>query len=377
MFNPGTRRYDRFLSQAGEDDAGEDGAGSRFAWAVAGQTVLVTGAGGYIGSALVNAIAAARPARIVLLDSCEHNLFRIERRMAAHRLVAHEAVLGSVTDAGLLSSLFRRDRASIVYHAAALKHVALLELNPLAAVRNNALGAYTLARAALEHGVRALVSVSTDKAVNPHSIMGASKRVAELTMAALGGPECRMNAVRLGNVIGSSGSVVPIFLEQISRRGPVTVTHPDVSRYFMTARDAVNAILAAGAAECAGRILLPDLGEPERIADVARFLIGRAANGRESEVEIQFIGLRPGEKIAEDLLFRTEVREGVARGPLEVILTASPTPAELHGRMEQLARDIASRDVAGLVETIFAMVPEYQPSSIILAATGASRSAAR
>jgi FlaA1/EpsC-like NDP-sugar epimerase len=373
MLNPGTLRYDRFLSRAGEDDAG-----FLFASAVAAQAVLVTGAGGYIGSALVKAIAAARPTRIVLLDSCEHNLFQIRQCLLAMRApVPHEAILGSVTDASLLDSLFTSFRPRIVYHVAALKHVPLLELNPLAAVSNNALGTYRLARAALQHGVRALVSVSTDKAVNPHSIMGASKRVAELTVAALGGPECRMNAVRLGNVVGSSGSVLPIFREQIHRRGPVTVTHPEVSRYFMSAHDAVEAILAAGAAQCTGRILLPELGEPERIADLARALIGAASNGSGNEIEIQFIGLRPGEKIAEDLLFGTEIREGFAGGPLEVILTPSPAPEELHGRMEQLACHIASRDVAGLVGTISAMVPEYQPSSIILAAAGAFESVAR
>jgi FlaA1/EpsC-like NDP-sugar epimerase len=373
MLNTGTLRYDRFLSQAGEDDAG-----SLFASAVAGQTVLVTGAGGYIGSALVKAIAAARPTRIVLLDSCEHNLFQIRQCLEAmHARVSHEAILGSVTDASLLDSLFTSFRPRIVYHAAALKHVPLLELNPLAAVCNNSLGTYRLARAALQHGVRTLVLVSTDKAVNPHSIMGASKRIAELVVAALGGAQCRMNAVRLGNVVGSSGSVVPIFREQISRRGPVTVTDPEVSRYFMSVHGAVEAILAAGAAECAGRILLPDLGEPERIADLARVLIGAATNGSGNEIEIRFIGLRPGEKLAEDLVFRTEMREGFAGGPLEVILTPSPAPEELHGRMEQLACHIASRDVAGLVGTISAMVPEYQPSSIILAAAGASGSVAR
>jgi FlaA1/EpsC-like NDP-sugar epimerase len=366
-------RYDRFLSQAGEG-----GARSRFASACAGHTVLVTGAGGYIGSALVKAIATAPPIRIVLLDSSEHNLFQIRQYLLAmHPPVPHEAILGSVTDRGLLDSLFTSFRPSIMYHAAALKHVPLLELNPLAAVCNNALGTYRLARAALQHGVRTLVSVSTDKAVNPHSIMGASKRIAELVVTTLAGPECRMNAVRLGNVAGSSGSVVPIFREQISRRGPVTVTHPEVSRYFVSTHDAVEAILAAGAAQCTGRILLPDLGEPERIADLARLLIGAAANGSGNEIEIQFIGLRPGEKIAEDLLLRTEIREGFACGPLEVILTPSPAPEELHGRMEQLARHIAGRDVAGLVETVSALVPEYQPSSIIRAAAGAFESVAR
>jgi FlaA1/EpsC-like NDP-sugar epimerase len=335
----------------------------------AGLPVLVTGAGGYIGSALAKAIAAAGPARLLLLDSSEHNLFGIHRYLEqAHAHIPHEAMLGSVTDAGLLNGIFSRFRPRIVYHAAALKHVPLLELNPLAAVRNNTVGTYTLAQAAIHHGVPALVLVSTDKAVNPHSIMGASKRLAELTVAALSGPQCRMNAVRLGNVIGSTGSVVPIFLEQISKRDPVTVTHPEVSRYFMSLDAAVEAILAAGAAQCTGRILLPELGAPERIADLARFLISSAADGSANEIPIRFIGLRPGEKLTEDLIFRTEIREGSASGGLEVIRTPRPAAAELHRLMEQLGCLLASGDLAGLVETICAMVPEYQPSSVIRSA---------
>src|SRR5580698_8877402 len=159
----------------------------------------VTGAGGYIGSALVKAIAATGPARIILLDSSEHNLFVIHRYLEeAYADIPHESILGSVTDAGLLNGIFSRFRPNIVYHAAALKHVPLLEVNPLAAVHNNAIGTYSLAQAAIQHGVPALVLVSTDKAVNPHSIMGASKRLAEMCVAALSGPQCRMNAVRLG-----------------------------------------------------------------------------------------------------------------------------------------------------------------------------------
>ena len=369
-FNRGAPRYNRFLSRAGEQYEG-----SQFGFAAAGQPVLVTGAGGYIGSALVDAIAASGPAKIVLLDASEHNLFQVQQRLEAkHGQVPHEAILGSVTYTELLNSIFARYRPGMVYHAAALKHVSLLEHNPLAAVRENTLGTYALARAAVQHGAASLVLVSTDKAVNPHSIMGVSKRLAELTMAALSSPQCRMNVVRLGNVIGSSGSVVPIFREQISRRGPVTVTHPDARRYFMSRHDAVEAILAGGAAECAGRILLPELGEPERIADLACFLIGAIANGSGKEIEIRFIGLRPGEKIEEALLFQTEIREGSAAGPLQVIRTPSPDPNELYKRMEQFAWHITSRDVMGLVGTICAMVPEYRPSSIILAATNNSGS---
>jgi len=367
--------YERFLS-LGEEET----AGSRFASAAAGLPVLVTGAGGYIGSALTKAIAAAGPSRLVLLDASEQNLFEIHRHLEeAYAHVPHEAILGSVTDGSLLDGVFRRFRPSVVYHTAALKHVPLLELNRLAAVRINAMGTYTLAEAARHHGAATLVLVSTDKAVNPHSIMGASKRIAELTIAALSGPPfapsgatCRMNAVRLGNVIGSTGSVVPIFLEQISGGGPVTVTHPEVSRYFMSRGAAVEAILATGAtgaAECAGRILLPELGEPVRIAELARFLIENAGlrGGRQRmappHISIRFIGLRPGDKIEEDLIYGTEIREGSAAGPLQVIRTPVPAPDELHGFMAQLGCLLASGDLAGVMDAICGMVPEYQPSS--------------
>jgi FlaA1/EpsC-like NDP-sugar epimerase len=315
----------------------------------------VTGAGGFIGSALVKAIAAGGADRVVLLDSSEQNLFGIHRHLED---VPHEAILGSVTDAGLLNGVMSRFRPKIVYHAAALKHVPLLEMNPLAAVRNNAVGTYTLAQATIEHGVPALVLVSTDKAVNPHSIMGASKRLAELTIAALSGPHCRMNAVRLGNVIGSTGSVVPIFLEQISQGGPVTVTHPEASRYFMCLDDAVEAILAAGAAECSGRILLPELGEPDGIADLARSLVEKSGK----DIPIRFIGLRPGEKLREDLMGENEIREGCT------ILTPGSPPSELHGLMAQIACLLAAGDLKGLIEKICEAVPEYRPSSVVRSA---------
>ena len=363
--------YRRFISPA---EAGS--LPSQFASEVAGRSVLITGAGGSIGSGLCDAVAAAGPAQLALLDSSEHSLFKVHQRLdLAHASVPHAAILGSVTDAGLLDRVFSRFHPAIVYHAAALKHVPLLELNPFAAVHNNALGTYTLAQAALHHGAPTLLLVSSDKAVNPHSIMGASKRLAELTVAALSAPPCQMNAVRLGNVIASSGSVVPIFQEQIRQRAPLTVTHPDARRYFISLDEAVEAILAAGAAHCSGRILLPELGEPERIADLARFLIQAAADGAANDIPIRFIGLRPGEKLDEDLVFETEVQEGLAAGPLQVILTPTPQPAELHTLMEQLAGRLADGDLAGLIRAISSVVPEYEPSSLVLAAVGAAGTA--
>jgi FlaA1/EpsC-like NDP-sugar epimerase len=305
----------------------------------------VTGAGGYIGSALVKAIAADAPSRLVLLDSCEQNLFEIGRKIPA------EAVLGSVTDAPLLDDIFERFRPRLVYHAAAFKHVPLLEQNPFAAIRNNALGTYTLARTLLRHGPSRMVLVSTDKAVNPHSIMGASKRIAELVMVSLSTPQCPMNAVRLGNVFGSTGSVVPIFQRQIAAREPVTVTHPDATRYFMTLADAVEAILACGAADCAGRILLPRLGTPVRIEELARSMMG------EAQLPIRWIGLRPGDKLSEDLLLANEVKEGTS-GPLSIVRTPSLPSTELDALMERLR---AARNMDALLSAVSSAVPEYSP----------------
>jgi len=288
-----------------------------------GHSILVTGAGGYIGSALVKAIAAGDPCNLILLDSCEQNLFEISR------CTLGEAILGSVTDAALLDVLFERFRPSIVFHAAAFKHVPLLEKNPLAAIHNNSIGTYTLARAISRHDPARLVLVSTDKAVNPCSFLGISKRIAELTVVSLSTRLHPMNAIRLGNVIGSTGSVIPIFRRQIAAGEPLTVTHPDATRYFISLENAVEAILAAGDADCAGRILLPDLGAPVRIEDVARSLMGGA------KLPIRYIGLRPGDKLSENLTFANEERERTA-GPLAVIRTPAPDPATIDAAIECL-----------------------------------------
>jgi FlaA1/EpsC-like NDP-sugar epimerase len=257
-----------------------------------------------------------------------------------------------VTDALLLDDLFAQYRLRFVFHAAAFKHVPLLEQNPFAAVHNNAIGTYTLAQAILRHGPARLVLVSTDKAVNPHSIMGAAKRIAELVVVSLSSAQCSMNAVRLGNVIGSTGSVVPLFREQIAAREPVTVTHRDATRYFMTLGSAVEAILACGAADCAGRILLPDLGAPVRIEELARFLIG------DTQVPIRFIGPRPGDKLAEDLLLAGEVPDGTS-GPLSIFRTPVPTAAEIEALIERLR---AARTPDALLAAVNALVPEYSPA---------------
>jgi FlaA1/EpsC-like NDP-sugar epimerase len=363
---PSEMTWARFLPTQADDIASLP-----FSSAHAGQSVLVTGAGGYIGSALVKAIAAAGPSRIVLLDSAEHNLFQIQQHLeSAFGHVPCEPVpcvpvLGSVDAVNLLDDILTRFQPEVIYHAAAFKHVPLLERNPIAAVRNNTIGTYTLAQAALRHGTPQLILISTDKAVNPHSVMGVSKRLAELAVVGLSSPASRMNAIRLVNVIGSPGSVVPIFLRQIGERRPVTLTHPDASRWFMSLNETVDAILASGTAKIEGgvmegRILVPELGVPTRIADLATFLIGAVA-----EVPIVFTGCRPGDKLTEELVSKSETKEGSMEGPLHVVRTCRLQSAEIDEIIQRLSRCIASHDVPALIRTLCSVVQEYAPSSIL------------
>ncbi len=334
--------------------------------AFAGQDIFVTGAGGYLGSALVKTLAAEAPRSLILLDSSEHNLFELQRYMdRAYPSVSCQAILGSVEDGALLDDIFSRLRPQILFHAAAFKHVALLERNLFSAVRNNAVGSYTLAKAARRHGGAKLVLISTDKAVHPHSAMGVSKRVAELMMLSVSGPGCSVNAIRLGNVIGSSGSVVPLLLEQIEKGQSMTVTHPEASRYFLSREEAVTAILAAGIAKEEANILLPQFREPVRIAELAAFL----ARGR---TPVCFTGLRPGEKLTEDLVAGDETQVGIIDGPLTVIKSRRLSGAESDRIVENLSECIASRNAAGLLQILSSLVPEYVPSRLVLASVAAA-----
>lgn len=364
MSCPEGTHWQRFLSQPDSDSAA-----FRFGFAHAGKCVLVTGAAGSIGSVLVKALATAGVRRLVLLDSSERSLFELHSRMQSEAdPVPYEPLLGSVDDQGLMNMIMSRFRPDLVYHAAAWKHVPLLESNPVAAIRNNVLGTYALAQSALRGGARNVTLISTDKAVNPRSVLGVSKRIAELIVVSLSRRACQMNAIRLCNVIGSSGSVVPVFQNQISENKPVTVTDPDARRRFMSPRQAVQAILACGALRVGGKILLPEAGEPIRIADLAAFLIRSTGSSGGLKSRMVFTAPRPGDKLDEEMAFASERIDRKVAGPLTVLKTVNLTMPEIERIIGELASCVSNYDLPGLVKALTAAVPEYVPSAHLLQA---------
>jgi FlaA1/EpsC-like NDP-sugar epimerase len=287
-----------------------------FARCVSGKTVLVTGAGGSIGAELCRQIATLGPRRLHLLDHSEFALYTIRQELAARFPdLGVEAHLGSVCNAGLVERILRAGPVDTIYHAAAYKHVPLVEMNIVEGLRNNVLGAQVIATQAARYGVETCVLISSDKAVRPTNVMGASKRIAELIFQAAAvrhGPGNGANTtfcmVRFGNVLGSSGSVIPLFQRQIARGGPLTITHPDVSRYFMLIPEAAQLVIQAGAMAKGGDVFVLDMGEPVRIVDLARTLIAlsglteKTPQNPGGDIEIRYVGLFPGEKLHEELL---------------------------------------------------------------------------
>jgi FlaA1/EpsC-like NDP-sugar epimerase len=329
---------------------------------VKGETVAVTGAGGSIGSELCRQIARLEPARLVLVEHSESALFDIERELIGERdFSAVATVLGDCGDRAKMSQVFERYRPSVVFHAAAYKHVALLEANPLESVRNNALTTKALIDVAVEYGAARFVLVSTDKAANPKNVMGQSKAICEWIVEAYGQRReiaTRFVAVRFGNVLGSSGSVVPIFRRQIERGGPVTVTHPEMTRYFMTIPEAVSLIVQAGAIGGRGHVYVLDMGEPVKILDLARNMIRLSGKEPETEVPIVFIGAKPGEKLHEELWSAGET-VGPTAHPKILRAARAPLDVEwLEGELAELEQMVERGETLDVISKLAAMMRE-------------------
>lgn len=336
---------------------------------VKGRTVLVTGAGGTIGAELCRQIAGFNPSRIVMLELSEQNLYEIKTEfLQDFPEVRFEAYICDVRDRHRVEKLMNAVKPDVVFHAAALKHVPIVENNPLEAIKTNFIGTSIVASAAHSSGAKAFILISTDKAVNPTSVMGATKRAAELYCQALdlALDDCCFRIVRFGNVLGSSGSVVPLFKKQIERGGPVTVRHPDVSRYFMTIPEAVSLILGAAShglsnGHARGSILILDMGEPIRIVDLARRLIQLAGFIPEKDIAIEYTGLRPGEKLEEELLSVTESSNLQRYTGFVAAHSRSVEKAAIENWIDEIAKACDEENRLAALEILGTIVPSYRP----------------
>ena len=331
---------------------------------IRGRSIMVTGAGGSIGSELCRQIARFEPAQLVLFEHNEFALYRMEQEFAEqYPGIGLQCVIGDVKNAARVAEAMAAHRPQAVFHAAAYKHVPLMEQeNAWEAIQNNVLGTWRVAEAAIAHGVEKFVMVSTDKAVNPTNVMGASKRLAEIVCQGLQAKNAtRFVIVRFGNVLGSTGSVIPKFREQIARGGPITVTHPEINRYFMSIPEAAQLVLQAGLMGSGGEIFVLDMGEPVKIVDLARELI-RLSGYSEADIGIEFTGLRPGEKLYEELLADDELTQATPHPKLRIARSRPAADAAWLGQLsdwlqrsktgaEQVRRELAER------------VPEYAPQS--------------
>jgi FlaA1/EpsC-like NDP-sugar epimerase len=333
---------------------------------IEGRCVMITGAGGSIGSELCRQVAQYRPRALVLVDHGEFNLYRIEQELAgldpAPQFHAH---LGDIRDATRMRWLFGRYRPQVVLNAAAYKHVPMVEDNPIEGVKTNVLGTCQLADLAVEFGAATFVQVSTDKAVNPANVMGATKRAAEIYCQNLDARATGTSFIttRFGNVLGSAGSVVPLFEEQIRKGGPVTVTHPEITRYFMTIPEAVSLILQAGSMGKGGEIFVLDMGEPVKITDLAEQMIRLSGLEPGRDIEIRYTGLRPGEKLYEELFHHSEDLTGTRHPKLMLAASRSMAWREVQGHLQHLSEAVAEGDVDQVRLLLRRMIPEYVPAT--------------
>lgn len=333
---------------------------------ISGRTVLVTGAGGSIGSELCRQIVTQKPARLILVDHSEYNLYAIEQELATNARGGHSVdlipILASVIDRSRMASVFEVYTPQTVYHAAAYKHVPLVEANPGEGIRNNVFGTLTVAELAEQYGVKDFVLISTDKAVRPPNIMGASKRLGEMVLQLMAqNSATRFSMVRFGNVLGSSGSVVPLFRKQIAEGGPVTVTHLEITRYFMTIPEAAQLVIQAGSMASGGEVFVLDMGDPIKIVDLARRMIELSGfkvkfNSEDEGIEIKITGLRPAEKLYEELL--------VGEDPLptnhpRIMRAREPKTNEksLNKFLQELKKDLTLQDNDTIREKISKIIP--------------------
>ena len=358
---------------------------------LSGKTILVTGGGGSIGSELCRQIAGHDPKQLIIYDIYENNAYEIQQELKRkYPKLDLQVLIGSVRDSRRICQVFRTYKPDVVYHAAAHKHVPLMESSPCEAIKNNAIGTYKTAYAAMINGCRRFVLISTDKAVNPTNIMGASKRICEMVVqtfdrlikegregelpplyahaeerescfACTAPVRTEFVAVRFGNVLGSNGSVIPLFKKQIAEGGPVTVTHPDIIRYFMTIPEAVSLVLQAGSYAGGGEIFVLDMGQPVKIDTLARNLIKLSGLKPDVDVKIEYTGLRPGEKLYEEKLME---EEGMKTTPNQLIHIGCPLEFDTDRFLEQLRAlmDASYQDSEDILELVAKIVPTYKPA---------------
>jgi FlaA1/EpsC-like NDP-sugar epimerase len=332
-----------------------------------GKVVMVTGAAGSIGSELCRQIARFKPSALIAFEIAETPLFHLEREMRlSFPEVRFYAEIGSVQNPRRLSAVLEAHRPSVIFHAAAYKHVPLMEANVLDAIENNVLGTYNVLTAAEQFGVGEFVLISSDKAVRPSSVMGATKRLCELLILSLPAQNTRRMAVRFGNVLGSNGSVIPLFKEQIAAGGPVTITHPDMRRYFMTIPEATQLVLQAHAMGNGGEIFVLDMGEQVKIVDLAHKLIQLSGLVPNVDVNVVYTGTRPGEKLYEELNLDDEVHLPTPHKKIRRFAGNGVAPTKIVSQTRKLMRLCQAGDADGVMRVLLEMIPEYRPATRIL-----------
>ncbi|NQU45057.1 polysaccharide biosynthesis protein, partial [bacterium] len=326
------------------------------------EVVLVTGAGGSIGSELCRQIMRGEPGQLLLLGRGENSIYEIATELGLRYRNGNIAlIIADIQDVERMEAIFSRYRPTVVFHAAAHKHVPLMEMHPSEAVKNNVFGTFNIAFFSKRYEVKRFILISTDKAVRPSSVMGASKRVAEMIVSSLShGSTTSFVAVRFGNVLGSRGSVVPLFRRQIAAGGPVTVTHPEVERFFMTIPEAVNLVLQAGFLGDNGQLFLLDMGEPVRIAELARRMITLSGYEPDVDIDIQFTGLRPGEKLIEELLTHGEDLCPTSHHKIFATRVEIPDVDTVKKWLQRLDSLILDQDSEGIVRELRRIVPEFK-----------------